>query len=605
MKLKSQIILFAIIFLLISIACVIDSAKAQTLTEYENFGNNTSGYYAVYGSNFGSESFTVGSTAHTVTEIYLFLAANTGTSGTATIAIYATSNNLPTGTALTSTTFNTNTLSAAPTWYSFSVTSASLNAETTYAIVYSFPTGTSSNFLAVLGNFNGGTQPYSGGYEGISTDSGSTWTANINNAFCFEIWGYASPTSSITITSSPSGSGFVVVDGNMITTPDTFVWVQGSTHTLSTNSPVSGGAGTQYVFGSWSDSGTQSHSYTVPSSPTTVTASFTTQYYITVSNGGYGSPSQGSQWVYSGSSFSTSVSTPVSTGTGTQEVCASPTLSIGSVTSAQSLTFSWQAQCYLTVTGGSSTSGQGWYVNSGTATASSSWVWGTSGGTRSALTNWQLDGSNQNPARQDTGTLTTSSITMSAPHTVNFVSTTQYFLTVSGGNSISYGTASPTSDNWYDSGTSTTVSSNWVWSIVSGQSQYAITNYAIDGSNQNPTRQESGTLTTSSVTMNTYHTVAFASTTQYYFSVSSSYGSPTGQAWYDTGSSVSSTVTTPTAGTSGVQYVTSGWTGQNRLIYFRRHSRVIVNRLFHHRNVFNSNLELDNSVLHHSLQQLW
>ncbi len=362
-----------------------------------------------------------------------------------------------------------------------------------------------------------------------------------------------------------------------VSNPNTVVQQGGSDDVSVSPSTVSLGTGEQaistgYSTTSYGSSGGTSIDMTNIQTDQTVTFNWQLQYYLTVSSS-YGSPS-GAGWYNAGATAYAGLSAGiVSTGTGTQEVFLSWNYDSGTnyasdavtMNSAITDTASWQAQCYLTVTGGSSTSGQGWYVNSGSATASSSWVWGISGGTRSALTNWQLDGSNQNPARQDTGTLTTSSITMSAPHTVNFVSTTQYFLTVSGGNGISYGTASPTSDNWYDSGTSTTVSSNWVWAIVSGQSQYAITNYAIDGSNQNPTRQESGTLTTSSVTMNTYHTVAFASTTQYYFSVSSSYGSPTGQAWYDTGSSVSSTVTTPVSGGTGTQYVTSSWTGTGSL----------------------------------------
>ena len=67
---------------------------------------------------------------------------------------------------------------------------------------------------------------------------------------------------SITITSSPTGSGYVTVDGNAISTPDIFSWAVGSTHTIAANSPVSGGAGTQYVYLSWNDSGAQSHIYT-------------------------------------------------------------------------------------------------------------------------------------------------------------------------------------------------------------------------------------------------------------------------------------------------------------------------------------------------------
>jgi len=88
-------------------------------------------------------------------------------------------------------------------------------------------------------------------------------------------------TVAITITSSQTGSGFVTVDGNSIATPQIFNWVPGASHTIAALSPVSGPTGTQYVYTSWSDSGAQSHSYTVPSSAATVTANYKTQYQVT------------------------------------------------------------------------------------------------------------------------------------------------------------------------------------------------------------------------------------------------------------------------------------------------------------------------------------
>jgi len=319
-----------------------------------------------------------------------------------------------------------------------------------------------------------------------------------------------------------------------------------------------------------------------------------------------------------------------------------------------------RTQYYLTVNGGNgvtygtaSPTGDQWYDSGTSTTVSSNWVWGTSGGSRSALSNWQLDGTNQGPTRHNTGTLTTSSISMSAAHTVNFVGVTQYLLTVTGGNGVTYGTVSPTGDNWYDSGASTTVLSNgvysrasgtgqrvsswqidsgavnnvattgsvtttsvtmsaahsvtfvsvtqylltvtggnnvgygsapaisgdtgwydnsqsttvtsdWVWTIVSGQSRAAITNYAIDSAYQNPTRQYSGTLTTSSVSMTTYHTVSFASTTQYYitFAVSPASTGTINQAtgWFDSGS-LSITATPNT------NYHFSSWSGPSGVTF--------------------------------------
>jgi hypothetical protein len=185
---------------------------------------------------------------------------------------------------------------------------------------------------------------------------------------------------------------------------------------------------------------------------------------------------------------------------------------------------------------------------------------------RMAVTNWQLAGADHNPTRQNRGTLTTSSITMNCNHNVTFVPTTQYYLTVNGGDSVSFGVASPTGDQWYDSGTSTTVSTNWVWGAVAGQSRTAVTNWQLDGANQNTPRQGSGNLTTPPINMSTYHILDFVSGTQYCLTVSGGFNvvlsqaSPTGDSFYDVGSIL--TVTTDYA-----WGVTNGNTRQNLFSY--------------------------------------
>jgi hypothetical protein len=79
----------------------------------------------------------------------------------------------------------------------------------------------------------------------------------------------------ITITSDPTGSGFVKVDDVAITTPQTFSWTPDDEHTLEALSPVMKD-GYQYFFVDWSDGGSQTHTYTVPSSDETVTAEYVT-----------------------------------------------------------------------------------------------------------------------------------------------------------------------------------------------------------------------------------------------------------------------------------------------------------------------------------------
>jgi Divergent InlB B-repeat domain len=73
----------------------------------------------------------------------------------------------------------------------------------------------------------------------------------------------------------------VSVDGGTsFTGSQTFTWTPGSNHTLATTSPQSGGTGIQYVWLNWSDAGAISHSV-APTTATTYTASFKTQYLLT------------------------------------------------------------------------------------------------------------------------------------------------------------------------------------------------------------------------------------------------------------------------------------------------------------------------------------
>ena len=111
-----------------------------------------------------------------------------------------------------------------------------------------------------------------------------------------------------TVLTNPPGLQ-IVVDNSTYTAPQTFNWTPNSSHTLSVSSPQSGTSGTRYVYSSWSDGGAQTHTITVPSSSTTYTANFTTQYTLTTSVNPPGSGTvnpSGSNWYNSGQSVSIS-----------------------------------------------------------------------------------------------------------------------------------------------------------------------------------------------------------------------------------------------------------------------------------------------------------
>ena len=102
-------------------------------------------------------------------------------------------------------------------------------------------------------------------------------------------------TTAITIQTSPAALQFSV-DGASYTAAQTLNLSQGA-HTIAVTSPQAGAAGTQYVFASWSDGGAASHSITVGSSPATYTATFQTQYQLSISaspaGGGTVTPASG------------------------------------------------------------------------------------------------------------------------------------------------------------------------------------------------------------------------------------------------------------------------------------------------------------------------
>lgn len=95
---------------------------------------------------------------------------------------------------------------------------------------------------------------------------------------------YIPPTTvQITVQTSPAGRSFTV-DGATYTSTQLLAWTSGSSHSISTASPQSGGTGTQYVWNGWTDGGGISHTV-APTTNTTYTANFTTQYLLTMNAG--------------------------------------------------------------------------------------------------------------------------------------------------------------------------------------------------------------------------------------------------------------------------------------------------------------------------------
>ncbi len=108
----------------------------------------------------------------------------------------------------------------------------------------------------------------------------------------------------ITLDTSPTGLQISGDGGTtFFTAPHQFQWIPNSQHTIATTSPQAGTPGTQFVWTSWSDAGAISHTITTPSTPTTFTANFKTQFLLTtaVNPAGGGTITPPSGFVDSGS----------------------------------------------------------------------------------------------------------------------------------------------------------------------------------------------------------------------------------------------------------------------------------------------------------------
>jgi hypothetical protein len=93
--------------------------------------------------------------------------------------------------------------------------------------------------------------------------------------------------SNFTVQTFPADRRYTV-NGVTYSTPQTFLWAPGSSHTIATSSPQAGAPGVQYDFSSWSDGGAISHVITVPTTSAIYTADFSTSYQISTIISGTG-----------------------------------------------------------------------------------------------------------------------------------------------------------------------------------------------------------------------------------------------------------------------------------------------------------------------------
>jgi uncharacterized delta-60 repeat protein len=243
-----------------------------------------------------------------------------------------------------------------------------------------------------------------------------------------------------------------------------------------------------------------------------VTWLWQTQYYLTVVS--YYDNPQGEGWFNEGATANWSVISPYPDGIGTRYV-ADPASGSVLMDAPKTVIVNWIAQYYLTVNSPyGNPQGEGWFNEGATANWSVISPYPDGIGTRYVA----------DPA--------SGSVLMDAPKTVIVNWIAQYYLTVNS----PYG--NPQGEGWFNAGTTAHWSVTSPWS--NGPGVRCVAN------------QTSG-----NVLMDAPKTVTVSWTTQYYLTVDSAYGAPVGAGWYLAETTANWSVTSPWAGGTGIQYVTS------------------------------------------------
>jgi hypothetical protein len=347
----------------------------------------------------------------------------------------------------------------------------------------------------------------------------------------------------VTITSSPAGPGYVVVDDIPVLTPHTYDWVSGSSHTLKASASVAVGSNEQYAFNSWSDAGDRDRTLVV-NAAATLTANFDHQYKVTMAtNGGSTVPAVGAHWYNVGSQVNLDATAPTA-GTGVQYVWSGWTgtgtgnyTGTGrSVTNAVAVngpiteTAHWNERYQLTMAtnfGTTDPSTGSWYDAGATVTITAT-APSTITGERYLFTSWTGSGSG---SHSGSGEPITNVVTMNGPITETASWTHQYQLTMA----TNFGTTDPVTGSWYSAGVKVTLTATHP--TASNGEQYVFTSWTGSGTgghngNVNPA--------TNAVTMNGPITETASWNHQYQvsFAVSPSVGgttSPSGLVWENAG----------------------------------------------------------------------
>jgi hypothetical protein len=226
-------------------------------------------------------------------------------------------------------------------------------------------------------------------------------------------------------------------------------------------------------------------------------------------------------------------------------------------------------QYYLTVrtdpTGIGTIPGQGWYNAYTFVNLTAPEFFAGSTGTRYRFNYWDVDGTSQG-----TG-VRLISVYMDAAHTATAHYVTQYFLNLT---TNPLGVTTPAGVGWYDAGINVPIFAPEFISIEPGASRYRFNGWTTGDMSEiaNPSA------TSTTVFLDKPKTVTANYVTQYYLTVISDYGTPTGEGWYDNGDTAYAGLDTDIVNHgNGTRRVFTSWGGDASGTNYAQSNPIVMN----------------------------
>ncbi|MDH7563921.1 MAG: PKD domain-containing protein [Candidatus Bathyarchaeota archaeon] len=483
-------------------------------------------------------------------------------------------------------------------------------------------TGLDATATGTVVTVNGSAKMYTDLPFTLWVKSGSSITYSYNDPVLstvtgkrFKLTGVTGPSSPITVTSPVTvtgnykaqyyitfgqtgvGSDFtgtvVTVDSvnyGVSGLPVSFWWDAGSSHPFEFYSPLVVNISRQYDWSSTTGLSTlQSGTLTVTSSGS-VTGNYVVhgKYQVTFDQTGVGVDFAGtvvvidgtpygvsslpvSFWWDNGSTHSFAFASPLNVGSDKRYVWTSTvglsTLQSGSLTvsASGSVTGNYETQYYLVLAtsppGVASPSGFGWYDANTYATISTpAYVDIVPGASRYRFNGWTTPDMSEitDPTRTPTTVLMDKGKTVTANYVVQYKITfdqtgvgSDYTGTIVTIDGTPYFYSGLPISFWWDKDSVHSFAFSSPLVVTPDAKQYLWTSTT-----------GLSTLQSGSITVTTYGSVVGNYETQYYLVVNSLYGSPTPLSrWFDAGSSITASVTSPATGPTGTRYLCTGWTG--------------------------------------------